>query len=189
METVKTMDCLAKTDVVGIFKLLSVLFPQSAKNFTGVDSFARDAWYEMVKDLPKELVAEAIKSYAASHVFAPSIAEIRTEVLKAANPELQIGADEAWGMVRKAISKYGSSSRENYLKMTAEMPVQVMRCIENLGWRNICMSEEPDMVRAHFYRAYDAQINRESQSALVPESVKNRLQRLAGAENRAQIEG
>jgi len=55
-------------DVIMLFKLIVVLFPQSAKNYAEADEFARDAWFEMVKDLPAPLVAEAIKSYASSHV-------------------------------------------------------------------------------------------------------------------------
>lgn len=167
---------ITKADVVGIFKLLATLFPQSAKNYEGADALTRDAWYELVRDLPRELVAEAIKSYAASHVFAPSIAEIRAEALKAVNPALSIGADEAWGLVHKAISRFGYSRQRDALD---SMPPPVARCVERFGWREICLSEEQDVVRGQFRRAFETQLAREKTDALVPAQVRERLAQLA----------
>lgn len=167
---------MTKADVIGIFKLLTVLFPQSAKNFEGADELAINAWYELVKDLPKQLVVEAIKSYAASNRFAPSIAELRAEVLKAASPELMIGPDEAWGMVRMAIRRYGYNRPQEAL---ASLPGPVALCAERVGWREMCLSEEPDVVRGQFRRAFETQMGREKQNALVPQSVREKLAQLS----------
>jgi hypothetical protein len=172
------MDAITKADVVDIFKLLATLFPQSAKNYAEAGEFARDAWFEMVKDLPAPLVAAAIKSYASSHVFAPSIAEIRAEVLKASCPELSIGADEAWGMLHKAITKYGYNRPQDAF---ASLPAPVARCAERMGWRDLCLSEEQDVIRGQFRKAYETQMNREKQDALVPLYVRERLAQLSGA--------
>lgn len=181
------MDTITKADVVGIFKLLSVLFPQSAKNYAGADALTRDAWYELVRDMPRELVAEAIKSYAASHIWAPSIAEIRAEVLKASCPESSIGPDEAWGMVRQAIKRYGYNRPQDAFD---SLPPPVARCAERVGWRDMCLSEEPDVVRGQFRRAYETQMSRERQDALVPISVRENISRLTAAtEARALKEG
>lgn len=170
------MDAITKADVVGIFKLLSTLFPQSARNFENADALTRDAWFELIKDIPKQLVVEAIKSYAASHVWAPSIAEIRAEALKAVNPELSIGPDEAWGMVVQAIRKYGYTRPQEAL---ASLPEPVARCVERFGWRELCLSEEPDVVRGQFRRAYETQLAREKSDALIPAQVRQNLAQLA----------
>ena len=171
------MDTITKADVVGIFKLLAVLFPHSAKNYEGADALARDAWWELVKDMPKALVVESIKSYAAANRFAPSIAELRAEVLKAVSPDLRIGADEAWGLVVQAIRRFGYGRPRDALD---SLPPPVARCAERFGWRDICLSEEPDVVRGQFRRAYETQLAREKSDALVPVQVRERLAQLAG---------
>lgn len=171
------MDTITKTDVVQIFKLLATLFPQSARNYEGADALTRDAWYELIKDMPRQLVVEAIKSYAASHVWAPSIAELRAEVLKAANPDLRIDADEAWGLVVQAIRKYGYTRPQEAL---ASLPEPVARCARRFGWRELCLSEEPDVVRGQFRRAYETQFAREKTDALIPAHVQQRLALLTG---------
>ena len=169
------MDTITKADVVQIFKLLATLFPQSARNYEGADALTRDAWYELIKDMPRQLVVEAIKSYAASHVWAPSIAELRAEALKAVNPELSIGPDEAWGMVVQAIRKYGYTRPQEAL---ASLPEPVARCAQRFGWRELCLSEEPDVVRGQFRKAYETQLAREKTDALIPAQVR---------QNRAQL--
>ena len=169
-------DLMTPQYVVGLFKLMATLYPASAKNFAAADAFTRDAWYEMVKDLPAALVLEAIKSHAATHTFAPSIAEIRTAVMDAALPENRIDADEAWSYVRRAIAKYGYTQKQRAL---SSMPEPVAQCVERFGWREICLSENVDVVRGQFLRAYERGISRRRNDALVPLAVRERLAALA----------
>lgn len=169
------MQAVTKADVVGIFRLMTALFPQSARHFENADAVTRDAWYELVKDIPKELLLEAVKSYAAGHVFAPSVAELRAEALKAARPELSMGADEAWGLVVQAVKKYGYTRP---MEALSSLPQIVARCVERFGWREICLSDKPEAVRGQFYKAFEAQIQREKADALVPNGVKTRMARL-----------
>ena len=167
---------MTANDVVDLFRLICVLFPQSARNFQGADALARDAWHEMLRDAPAEVVGAAIKKHAATHVFAPSIAEIREAVAAVQNPETQIGPDEAWGMVARAIGRYGYANKAGAL---ASLPAPVARCAERFGWRELCLSETPDVVRGQFRKAYEAQIGRERQDAVIPEGLRQELGRLA----------
>jgi len=80
-------------------------------------------------------------------------------------------------MVNKAISHFGyTRPREAF----ESLPEPVARCAERMGWRDLCLSEEQDVIRGQFRKAYETQMNRERQDALVPVSVRENIARLTG---------
>lgn len=166
------LTALSKADVVSLFKLFTTLFPQSAKNFTNVDALSRDIWFEMLKDIPREKVMGAVKKLAATNVFAPSIAEIREVIIRAEKPENFLPAHEAWGIVYKAIAKYG---RMNPQGAFADMPEPVSRCARAIGWANMCMSENIEVLRGQFCKAWEEQAKRDLEQMQTPETVNKAL--------------
>jgi hypothetical protein len=47
------------------------------------------------------------------------------------------------------------------------MPEDVAKIVENMGWQNLCMSENEMADRAHFTKAYDTMQKREKQIAMI----------------------
>ena len=98
------------------------------------------------------------------------IAELRAAVL-----ELMVGQPrtglEAWGDVLAAVKEYG------YMRSPFFEDELVDRAVKAMSWREICLSEEPMVVRAHFIKAYESMAARQIElDRQVPEV-------------RAQIEG
>lgn len=76
----------------------------------------------------------------------PTIAEIREEVAKA-RVSLP-GAEEAWGVVRRAISRYGS-----YRSPSFDCD-EIDAAVDAIGWRELCLSEDHTASRARFCAAF-----------------------------------
>jgi hypothetical protein len=51
--------------------------------------------------------------------------------------------------------------------------------VKYIGWREICLSEEPGVVRGQFLKMYEQLQERERKEALLPESLKNEIGQLA----------
>lgn len=63
---------------------------------------------------------------------------------------------EAWSAVLKEVSRTGSYGVPKFSN-----PL-ITRAVECIGWRNICLSENPGIERAHFLKIYEQLQNREN---------------------------
>jgi len=79
-------------------------------------------------------------------------------------------AGEAWAEVRAEISRVGSWGCpvfRNKITQRAAMAV---------GWRDMCLSENPSVGRAHFMKIYDSLCKREQENQLkLPQSVVQKM--------------
>lgn len=173
---------MTKNDVTSLFKLIIGLFPASANVFGQADAITRDAWYEMLRDENPGEVAAALKVYAATATFAPSIGELRQTLARLKNPALQIDFDEAWGMVLSAMKKFGWSREHDALKA---LPDSVARCVKNIGWQEMCCSEDIGVLRGQFRAMYQAQAVRDKERAAMPKALSEQIKALAAANFKA----
>lgn len=134
-------------------------------------------WHELFADVSFEVAQAALKKLMVSSPFPPSIADLRREVVAVTVPlEDQISPAEAWGMVVHAIRKYGYYQEE---KAKASLPSAVRRTVDYIGWQELCLSDEPDVIRAQFMRMYEQVTARQRQEALLPPAVKQHIASLA----------
>ena len=75
---------------------------------------------------------------------------------------------EAWGEVQKAISQYGYYRQEEALESLTPI---VREAVKRLGFRGICLDENQDAVRAHFFKIYSSLIERKTNDAKLPPSI------------------
>lgn len=147
-----------------------------------------ESWTHMLQDIPFDLARAAVSAHAASCPYAPAISEIRAYARKCAEPAA-LSAEEAWSLAIRAVRRYGMGPK-NYTtgKFPYEMardsvPPEVWRTMELLGYQDMCLSENRDVLRAQFLRTYERQRQlREERQALLPflpEGVRKRL--LGGA--------
>lgn len=127
-----------------------------------------EAWHEMLRDLEFEVAKTAVKRVISRKRYLPTVAEIREEAASLLRPELMSG-EEAWALVADAVREFGY-----YREMDARerMPALVERVVRAIGWDEICLSEEPGVVRAHFIRLYEALARREREDITLPADVK-----------------
>jgi hypothetical protein len=117
--------------------------------------------FDMLQDMPPEKFRKGVKIMCLKHKeLYPGtniVAYIREYGLVDQN---RMNSAEAWGEVLRQVSSTGSYG----------VPVFsddiVKRAVECVGWREICMSENIGVERAHFMRAYDRLVERENFNAI-----------------------
>lgn len=116
-----------------------------------LDDKAKDVWYTMLADLDYNTCLVAIKEHMSTCRFAPSIAELRERCSNVTSVPVQSWSD-AWGDVMSAIRFCGMYREEDALGRLDEI---TRKCVQRLGFKNLCTSENVTADRANFRMAYE----------------------------------
>ena len=167
---------MTKKETVMLFGIIAALYPKDDR-FAHPDATMRDAWHEMLEDIPFDVVRSAIKASAATSPYIPHISEIRDYATRLTG-ERRLTADEAWGVACEMLRTYGLNMvyKEGYVpaeeppakfgepikvapnpkeyEAKRHCPKDVWEILEHLGYRDVYMSENPDVVRGQFMRAW-----------------------------------
>ncbi len=161
---------MKKTEIVQLLVVINAAFPNMQVNEVMVD-----LWHELLGDIDFNLAKAAVKKILLESPYPPTIADIRKQVAEITTPK-QIDPAEAWGEVERAIRYYGSYREEEAL---ASMSPAVARVVKYIGWREICLSEEPGVLRGQFLKMYQQLQERERKEALLPPDLKNEIQQIS----------
>lgn len=135
-------------------------------------------YHRMLCDLELcDLEAVALRHMAESQWF-PKIAELRKSAASLTHPEA-LDPVEAWEQVRLAILRTGSYGVPEF-----DDPL-TGAIVRQMGWRDLCLSENPVADRARFIEAYERQAARSYQRAALPAGLQNGA--LAGARRVDQL--
>lgn len=126
----------------------------------------------MLGDLDFKLCETALLELIATHTYPPQIAEIRAKCAEYNSPQLK-DAGEAWGEVQMAIRRYGYYKSDEALE---SLSGPVRTAAERIGFRELCLSENPEANRAHFFKIYNAIADREAQNAMIPAGILEQKQ-------------
>ena len=135
-----------------------------------------EVYYDLLKDLDYDLAFAAVKKVIASDEYPvlPTVGKIRKAAHDLCTMD-RLSAPEAWGVVLKAIRKHGYFSEAEALD---SMPKEVAETVRFIGWRDLCLSEKPDVVRAQFMRMYEAHEKRKEEMNLLPADVRELVGKL-----------
>ena len=157
---------MTKNEITKLFTLVSVLYPRD-KAFADATPEMVLAWHTMLEDVPFEAAQAGLQAHASMSQWPPSIAEIRQWVNRLHGDS--ITADDAWGIAIKGIRKYGY-----YNKALAQENIQpdVWAVIDRMGYEDMCMSDNTDVLRGQFLRLWGSYMAREQERASLPKKVK-----------------
>lgn len=157
------------------------------KNQITKSEASMDIWFGLIGDIEYDCCKNAVRQLMATSNFFPSGAEIRRlcgQIIAPAVPDV----DEAWGMVLRAVRTYGYMQETEAL---ASLPEPCRTVVRNMGWQNICRSENIMAERAFFRDSYQPKAaemkrvqalpegTRQEQSRLLDEQVAKAARRLA----------
>lgn len=192
---------MLRSETVKMFALIKSLFPRD-EAFKNATPDMVNAWTDMLQDIPFDAGCAAIKAAVSTSPFPPSIAEIRDYATRLNGPR-RMTAEEAWGHACDVMRNYGTrvvlkegavEKPPEYTDVTVERHVyrcvapqqnnrqyeaerhcdpEVWRLLKNLGYKSVVESENPDVVRGQFMRAWNGH-NEEAKeyrviSTIVPE--------------------
>lgn len=137
------------------------------------DKYSIQLWYRLLGDLPYKVCETALFELFATHEYPPQISEIRAKCAEYMKQQVK-DAGEAWGDVQKAISNYGYYRAEEAME---SLTPSVREAVKRLGFREICLNENQDAVRAHFFKIYNAIADRSLNDVKLPAAVLEQKQR------------
>ena len=123
-----------------------------------------DIWYELIGDIPYGQCKNAVRQLMATNNFFPSAAEIRKLCTQTGDPEVP-SIDDAWGMVLKAVRAYGYMQEAEALE---SLPEPCRSVVKNIGWQNICRSENIMAERAFFRDSYGPKLQEMKRVGMLP---------------------
>jgi len=171
---------MTKGEVAKLLVVLAASYPKFE-----VDDVKVQVWHEMLGDLDYAVASMAVKKIIMQNTFPPAIAEVRKAAAELTNPE-NLTSSEAWGEVTRAIRNYGYYREGEALASMSPTTAQVVRY---MGWREICLSEEPEILRAHFLKMYDQVAAREQEKQLLSPTMQTEIKKLAKKYDIRLIEG
>ncbi len=152
------------------FKILVMALTASYRTFKLETKEQFDLWYELLKDIPHDKLAFAVKQHIATEKWQPTIADLRKHATETTQKLLT--SDEAWGEVQNAIRKHGYYNLEKALN---SMSPETRRVASNMNLRELCLSENQMADRAHFIKMYNQYTEQEAKNQQLPEPMKQQL--------------
>lgn len=138
------------------------------------DQDAFNMWYALMGDLHYDVCATAIKKYMLTNKFPPTVAEIRELATNIVSGD-PLTWGESWERALAAVRKYGS-----YNKMEAldSLDSLTRKCVESIGYMELCMSENIMVERAHFQKVFEVFAKREQTDKQIPLQLKQAINQL-----------
>ena len=136
---------------------------------------AMQLWFRELQDIPFKVAEAALRKWVNTNKWSPSIAEIRETAANIQNGEIPDWG-EGWEEVQRAIRKHGMYNVKGAMDSFTPLTRKV---VEMLGFRNICVSENPAAERANFRQCYEIMARREQtrqQVALPLQDVIKQIQ-------------
>ncbi|MGM0409272.1 MAG: replicative helicase loader/inhibitor, partial [Bacillota bacterium] len=118
-----------KKEFMIITEIIMSFFPKFEKKINNETRLK--IWYEMFEDLNFKNAQLALKKVLVESKYMPTVSEIRQAVADIENPDNKITGSEAWGQVKKAISKYGRYREKEALE---SMDERVRSLTKRFGW-------------------------------------------------------
>ena len=106
---------------------------------------AMELWYRQLADIPYEIAEAVLNKWVATNKWSPTIADIR-EMATEMKTGTSIEWGEAWESVMKAVRKFGYYQKTEALDSLDDV---TRRCVERVGWTEICMTENVSVERAN----------------------------------------
>lgn len=128
---------------------------------------AMELWYRELCDIPYEVAEAGLRKWVATNKWSPTIADIRELASTIQNGEVPDWG-EGWEQVLLAIRRFGmyriGEAMETFDPITK-------RCVERLGFRNLCVSENIATDRANFRMIYEQMAQRKQKEAQIPQAL------------------
>jgi hypothetical protein len=127
-------------------------------------------YWDALNDLPFDVAMVAARKVIATleNPFLPMPAVFRGMAAQITGPNIP-PAPDAWAEVLRAIRNFGSYKEPEAL---ASLNPLTRKAVEAIGYRDLCLSENIDVIRGQFRMAYEALEKRETMDAKTPQSLK-----------------
>ena len=135
---------------------------------------AMELWYRELQDIPYAVAEAGLRKWVATNKWSPTIADIREMTTTVQNGELPDWG-EGWEQVITAIGKYGWYRANEAMETFDDL---TRTCVERLGFKNLCMSENVNADRANFRMIYEQLASRKQKESVLPLGLMQEVERI-----------
>lgn len=129
-------------------------------------TFDNNFLWDYLQDLSDEEFLHAVSKVISEHKELFPGTNIIALLREKARVSQLPSAGEAWAEVRSEVSRVGMFGCPKFRSAL------IQKAAFSIGWRDICMSENPSVERAHFLKIYDSLVRREQENQLkLPQGV------------------
>ena len=118
---------------------------------------AMELWFRELCDIPFDVAEMSLRKWVSMNKWSPSIADIREMTSGIVNGD-PMSWGESWEKALGAVRKYGSYNKGKALESLDPI---TRKCVESIGYLELCMSENIMVDRAHYQRIFEVYSKRE----------------------------
>lgn len=138
------------------------------------DQDAFNMWYALMGDLSYEVCNVAIQKYMLTNKFPPTVAEIRELCAGVVNGD-PLTWGESWERALNAVRRFGSY---NQMEALNSLDPLTRKCVDSIGYMQLCMSENIMVERAHFQKIFDVYQKREQTDRQMPLALQSAIKQI-----------
>lgn len=152
-----------KAEVTKVMAVMSLAYPARE-----IQEGAIEVYFQILQDVPANVLDTAAKALIATNTFYPSAAELRNKSF-----EIMAGASkiptaaEAWEEVLYHMKREGSYKYPEFSHPLVE------KAVKTFGWKFLCQSESVEFDRTQFIKTYDSLYKRYMDDAKTLPDVRN----------------
>lgn len=146
-------------------------------------------WWKFVSGMTYAEAEAAVDAHIATSRFPPTPADIRDQYARAQSEARgDLTAGEAWGKVRRAVSRFGYYQPEAAREF---LGATLWAAIDQIGgWAYLCTTEDDtSTLSAQFERRYKAAAEQQKYRDMVPLQVQEHLKALGAGQGLKMIGG
>lgn len=143
---------------------------------------AMELWFRELSDIPYDVAEAGLRKWVVNNKWSPTIADIREMASIVTEGDIPDWGN-GWEQVLSAIRNYGSYNIK--AAMDSFDPI-TRKCVERIGFKNICMSENISADRANFRMIYEQLAQRQQKDRLIPDKLKMLI---SGMQGHKMLEG
>lgn len=169
---------MEKEKLVQLLYILKMAYPKFG---LFQDKNQIELWYTMLKDLDIRALELAIYEYISLEHYPPAISDIRQKVLNFGKGYKNWS--DAYYLCKQKVRKYGHyRPKEAMEEIRLEDPI-AFKTIRNLGYTEMCLTENIQAYRANFRDLYNMFCEQEKYQTFLPETIKKAYLNLSSLEN------
>lgn len=157
---------MTRKDFVKIISILKTAYPNKKMIETDAEM---EVWYRILGDIDKNDLERATIKAVTTLVFPPSIAELRLLATEGDKPK---DWGEGWDLVRRAVSRFGSYRPQEAIEWISTQDQLAGQIAQRLGFRDICLAENLEYVRANFRMMYENTKEIETRQRAMPQQLR-----------------
>lgn len=142
-------------------------------------------WYMELKDIPYEMAYTALRRYASTSCFAPTIADIRMGVAEIRDGEV-MNESEAWDIVMRAVKRSAWHSEEEFKKLPAVIKRVVRSPQRLLSWA-LDENFNQGVESSNFQRAFRIEQEKEFRNRSLSPDIQRIIQSLMEDDSAKEI--